>query len=142
MQNQHKRAFFLTCDWTALERMMRGEVNEPEGMPSVYLPWVRYRERGYDVHVFYLSQFEDEGTIEFRGCRIHKVRRSRFFEWRNRQKRLRLRFPADNIFLYRAAKGVAASDGAPTVVYAMQPWLSYAAFVLGWKYGAKVRNRR
>ncbi len=128
-----KRVFFLTGEWTALKRFVRGEVCEPEGMPSVYLPWLRYKDRGYGVHVFMIGSFEDSSTIDFMGCSIHLVARPRLFAWRNRQKRFRCRFPADCYFLYKAAVAV-GKNGPPDVVYSLQPWLSYTAWALGRKY--------
>jgi glycosyltransferase involved in cell wall biosynthesis len=136
-----KRVFFLTGGWVAMERMVRGELPEPEGMPSVYLPWVRFRERGYSVDVFYLNNFESEGTVTFRGCRIHRVKRPRFFEWRNRQRRFRLRFPFDGVLLYLAAARYAKYMGTPDVVYAMQPWPAFPAWAIGRKCGATIVKR-
>lgn len=127
------RIFFLTGEWTALERFVRGQVPEPEGMPSVYLPWLHYKKRGYDVHVFMLGTFEKRRTIDFYGCTIHLVTRSKFFQWRNKQKVFRCRFPADCYFLYKAAITV-GKDIPPDIIYSLAPWDSYAAWALAKKY--------
>lgn len=129
----NRRIFFLTGEWSALARFVRGEVPEPEGMPSVYLPWLRYRSRGYDVHVFMIGNFGNNGPIDFCGCKIHLVARPKFFEWRNKQKRFRCRFPADCCFLYKAAVAVGKSR-PPDIVYSLQPWLSYTGWTLAKKY--------
>ncbi len=132
---QNKSIFFLTGEWTALKRFVRGEVDEPEGMPSVYKPWQRFRERGYDVHVFMIGQFEHDKTIHFKGCNIHLVSRSKFFQWRNKKKKLRGRFPADQFFLYRAAKQI-GDLAPPSIVCAYQPWHSFDAYALCKRYGS------
>jgi len=71
-----KRVFFLTIEWAGLARFIRGEAAGPEGTPSAYLPWIRYRERGYDVHVFMVGDFESNDTVDFHGCKIHLLNRS------------------------------------------------------------------
>lgn len=129
----HRQIFFLTGEWAALARFVRGQVPEPEGMPSVYLPWLRYNSKGYDVHIFMIGNFAENSLIDFCGCRIHLVGRPKFFEWRNRQKSFRCRFPADCYFLYKAAAAVGKSR-PPEIVYSVQPWLSYAAWALSKKY--------
>jgi len=127
------RVFFLSGEWTALRRFVRGEVAEPEGMPSVYRPWLHYKKKGYDVHVFMVGKFAESRTIDYRGCSIHLVARPRFFAWRNSKKVLRCRFPADCYFLYRSGIAV-GKDGRPDVIYSLQPWLSFAAWALARKY--------
>ncbi len=129
----NKRIFFLTGEWTALARFVRGEVPGPEGMPSVYLPWLRYKSRGYDVHVFMIGNFRENGPVDFCGCKIHLVARPKLFEWRNKQARFRCRFPADCYFLYKAANAIAHTE-PPDIVYSLQPWLSYAGWALAKKY--------
>jgi len=77
------RIFFLTLEWTALERFIRREAAFVEGMPSVYLPWLHYKKRGYDVDIFIVGDFEKADIVDFQGCSIHLVPRPKFF--RNRQ---------------------------------------------------------
>jgi len=108
---------------------VRGEVPEPEGMPSVYRPWLRYRERGYDVHVLIDSPFGRKRTLDFHGCSLHVVPRSRFFRWTAANKRFRLGFLGRTISLYRAAVATGRSC-PPAIIYALDPWLSPLAWGL------------
>jgi L-malate glycosyltransferase len=140
-----KRVFFLTGDWVALHRLMYGESSVPEGMPSVYLPWLRYQSRGYEVHVLYLENYpntlEFMRAVNFQGVQIHRVRRPTFFQWLNRNSIFRFRFPMDIIVLYRAACKLAQQKGPPDVVYTLQPWFGPATWILGKKYKAVVVSR-
>lgn len=140
-----KRVFFLTGDWVALHRLMYGEVSVPEGMPSVYLPWLRYRAHGYEVHVLYLENYpntpEFTRTVDFHGIPIHRVRRPTFLQWFNKNSIFRFRFPTDIIVMYRAARKIAQSEGAPSIIYTLEPWLGPATWLLGRKYKALTVHR-
>jgi glycosyltransferase involved in cell wall biosynthesis len=138
---QHdRRVFFLSGGWVALRKIVFNEGKEPEGMPSVYRPWLRYKDHNYDVHVFYVDNFpntiEFQEPINFHGVWIHRVRRPAFFQWRNRARYLKLRFPADLVILYLYASKVAKKFGAPCIVYSLMPWLNPVAWCLKRKFKA------
>jgi len=131
------KVFFLTGEWTGLKRYVRGDANFPEGMPSVYLPWLKYKERGYDVDVFISGSFEKTDVIDFHGCTIHLVRQPWFS--RLLAKILGKKFGgiimllSDNICLYRSAARVARRS-PPRIVYSLRPWNSSAARLLGKRF--------
>jgi len=139
------RVFFLTADWVALHRLMYGETSVPEGMPSVYLPWLRYKEHGYEVHVLYLENYPN--TDEFRqdvilnGVPIHRVRKPTLFQRLNKNRIFRFRFPFDIILMYLAARKLAKSQGKPDILYTLMPWLSPATWLLGKQYKALTVHR-
>lgn len=140
IEQHDRRVFFLSGGWVALRKIVFNEGKEPEGMPSVYRPWLRYKDHNYDVHVFYIDNFpntiEFQEPINFHGVWIHRVRRPTFFQWRNRARYLKLRFPADLVILYLYASKVAKKFGAPCIVYSLMPWLNPVAWCLKRKFKA------
>lgn len=139
------RVYFLTGDWVALHRLMYGLSSVPEGMPSVYLPWLRYQAHGYEVHVLYLENFPNTPefihSVDFDGVHIHRVRRPTIFQWLNQNSIFRFRFPMDIIVMKRAACKLAQKNGPPAVVYSLQPWFGPTAWMLGKKYQAVTVSR-
>lgn len=140
-----KRVFFLTADWVALHRLMYGEISVPEGMPSVYLPWLHYQAHGYVVHVLYLENYpntpEFTRAVNFHGVQIHRVRRPTYVQWLNQNRMFRFRFPTDIVLMYGAACKLAQNEGAPSIIYTLQPWLGPATWLLGKKYKALTVHR-
>lgn len=135
--NMTKRVFFLTDEWTALRRFVRREVSFPEGMPSVYLPWVAYKKRGYDVHVLMIGRFRRRDMLLFEECTIHLLPRS----WLSRavsrllgrQLGEPVKLASDNLRLYRDATRIGRCL-PPTVVYTLRPREVWAAWLLGRRY--------
>jgi hypothetical protein len=110
-------------------------------MPAVYNSWLRYRERGYDVHIFYLDEAaENAAELSYHGCKIHVIPWSPFLRWFSRQRYLTMRFVPKCLALYSAAKQ-AGDSAPPEVVYSLQPGVSPAAWALGKRYGALVVKR-
>lgn len=123
------RVFFLTLEWSALRRFVRREVGFPEGMPSVYRPWLRYKERGYNVDVFIVGDFEKRDIVNFHGCNIHLVPSPKFFQKRTWPFPLnQLRLLVDNIFIYSAVASVAKDLQPPDIIYTYR--LDFT--LLGW----------
>jgi len=122
--------------------MVRREVEAPEGMPSVYLPWLAYQRHGWDVHVFYLGNFRPDELKElnFAGCHIHPVGRSDFFTKMNRRKILRMRAVADCRFLFDATLRQAEVT-PPAFIYTLMPWLSPAVTKLAKRFPAVTVKR-
>jgi len=119
--NNHKRVFFLTGEWAGLARFVRGEAPGPEGTPSTYLPWIRYRERGYDVHIFMVGNFDNNKTVDLQGCKIHLLDRYRSSTGR-RHNRFINNLPA-GIVTQRILRNAAAEVGdhaPPQIVYALR----------------------
>lgn len=133
--NEQKRVFFLTNEWGGLSRFVRGQAPGPEGTPSSYLPWLRYRERGYDVHIFMVGDFGKNNTINFHGCKIHLVKKQpsskwRWIDWLMNKIHGSI---ANWIVLYRAA--VAVGDRTPPqIVYALREGTVHAVWALRRRY--------
>jgi len=124
------RVFFITKEWSALKRFVRRQVDEPEGMPSVYMPWLAFRQRGYEVHVFMVGDFDAPDSLDYHGCRIHLVRRGQV----SRPERL-LKEATDNLRLYQAAARFGAFR-RPDLVYTQREDETYAAWALSRRFGA------
>ena len=134
MKNE-KRIFFLTGEWDGLARFVRGKAHGPEGTPSAYLPWIRYRERGYDVHIFMEGDFENNNIIDFQGCKIHLVNRGVPSFFRKQHSRM-----VNGIALRKAA--IAVGDRTPPqIVYALREGKVRAASFLGKRYGCVTVKR-
>jgi glycosyltransferase involved in cell wall biosynthesis len=139
-----KRVFFLIGECSGFRHLVREEVAVPEGAPSMYLPWLGYKRRGYEVDVFYVGRFKHERCVPFEGCVIHTVPRS----WLGRllgkmpEKNLQmyLRRAFENMSLYQSAAR-AAQTCPPSVVYALRPPYVHAARRLATRYGACFINR-
>lgn len=131
----NKRVFFLTLEWSALRRFVRREVGFPEGMPSVYRPWLRYKERGYNVDVFIVGDFEKRDILNFHGCNIHLVPSPKFFQkrtWPFPLNQLRLLF--DNIFIYSTAASVAKDLQSPDIIYTYRLDFTLLGWILAKRY--------
>jgi len=103
----------------------------------VYLPWVAYEKRGYDVHVLMIGGFRRRDTLSFEGCTIHLIPRSllcravsRLF---GRQLGELTTLVLDNLRLYRRAVRVGRRL-PPTVVYTLRPMKIWAAWLLSRRY--------
>jgi glycosyltransferase involved in cell wall biosynthesis len=135
------RVFFLSQEWVALNRFVKGEVNFPEGMPSVYIPWLRYKEQGHDVHVFIIGDFKKINILNFQGCQIHIVPRIKYFQNRT------CRFPIftikqffDSLSLCKAVTSIARNK-PPHVIYSYQEQTTYVGWLLA-KYFRAVFIKR
>lgn len=125
-----KRVFFLIGECSGFRNLVRDEAAVPEGAPAVYLPWLGYKKRGYDVDIFYIGRFKHERCVQFEGCVIHTVPRP----WLGRvlakvpgkNVKMDLRRVFENVGLYRSAARV-ARDRPPSVVYALRPAYVHAA---------------
>jgi len=131
------RVFFLTLEWTALRRFVRRQVGFPEGMPSVYLPWLQFKKRGYDVDVFIVGDFEKRDILDFQGCSIHLVPSPKFC--RNKVWPFpldQLRRLADNIMIYLAAISSTHGQQPPDVIYSYRVEVTFAVWALARHYHA------
>lgn len=139
-----KRVFFLIDDCSALKRLVRKEAGSPEGAPSVYLPWLGYRQYGYEVDIFTVGKFPRKGITDFEGCTIHIVPRPMLqrvlAKIRSNNIRMLLRTVFENIALYRAGSQVAETR-PPSVVYSLRPMLMHAAQRLAKRYDACLISR-
>ena len=119
-----KRVFFLIGECSGVRNLVRDEAAVPEGAPAVYLPWLGYKRRGYDVDVFYIGRFKHERCVQFEGCVIHTVPRPWlgrvFAKAPGKNVKVDLRRVFENVGLYRSAARV-AKDRPPSVVYALRP---------------------
>ncbi len=142
---KNMRVFFLTGEWAGLRLFIRGESDEPEGMPSRHLPWSRYKERGYEVHVFVLGDFQEGKVVDCHGCKIHLTSRPQLLQRMTRPGLLgrflaRLRFPVDCIVIYRAVASV-AERFRPAIVYASGTWGVFVAWWLAKRYDSMFVKR-
>jgi len=125
-----KRVFFLIGECSGLRRLVRNETTLPEGAPSVYLPWLGYKKRGYEVDVFYVGRFKQEGRVLFEGCVIHTIPRPWLSQvltkLPSRNLKMHLRVAFENSALCRSAARVAQTR-PPRVVYSLRPVYMCAA---------------
>lgn len=141
VEKKANNVFFLTGEWTAFRRFVRQEVAFPEGMPSVYLSWLRYKEQGYDVHIFMMGRFRKyrHRLVDFQGCTIHLVTKPIICRLLARVLGRRLGLGGfiwlvcDNICLYGRAVRVARRL-PPTIVYSLRPLNAFAARLLSKRY--------
>jgi glycosyltransferase involved in cell wall biosynthesis len=130
------RVFFLTGEWTALRRFVRGQVSFPEGMPSVYRPWLCYKQRGYDVDVLMPGDFRQDATLDFQGCSVHLLARPRLLRKNKCSFFLfQLRALYDQARLYRRCLEVARRR-RPDVIYCYDQQYIPAAWLLAKRCGS------
>jgi glycosyltransferase involved in cell wall biosynthesis len=137
------RVFFLTLEWTALRRFVRRQVQFPEGMPSVYLPWLQFKKRGYDVHILMLGDFDKPDIIDFQGCLIHLVPRLKIL----RHRRLgfvldKFRWLADSIIMYTNVSALSNKVGLPDVLYLCRYEMVPTVWALAKRYKSFFVQRR
>ncbi len=138
------RVIFLTTEWVALERLVRREADFPEGMPSVYLPWLRYKGRGYEVDVFVFGDFDARDCVDFRGCKIHLVPQPRTFRMRAWPFPLSaIRSLVNAIILCKAVASVASGWGreSPNIVYTYRASFAYLGWLIAQRYRATFVKR-
>lgn len=129
------RVFFLTLKWVALSRFIRREVTFPEGMPSVYLPWLRYKKRGYEVDVFIVGDFEKADLVDFQGCNIHLVPRPKCFQNRKWGFLLnKLRWLMDSIIIYSAVTSTVRGQRPPDIIYTYRLDFTCVGWALAKRY--------
>jgi len=130
------RVFFITDEWTALRRFVRREVDFPEGMPSVYVPWLRYQAAGYEVHIFLVGDFDKTDMLDFQGCQIHLVPRAKRFQNRICHFPLYMvRQISDWACLYNSAATI-AREKSPHVIYSYQEKNTYVGWLLAKRFQA------
>lgn len=103
----------------------------------MYLPWLQYKKRGYDVHIFMIGKFQRTDTIDFKGCIIHLIPKPLFpramaklsGKWIGSY----IRLFSDNLCLYQSAVKVARQSPVK-IVYSFMPWYAYAAWLLSKRY--------
>lgn len=131
------RVFFLTSEWTALRRFVRRQVQFPEGMPSVYLPWLQFKKKGYDVHILILDDFDKPDIIDFEGCLIHLLPRLKILQNRSLGFFLdKFRWLADSITMYTNTSALANKVGFPDVVYLYRCEMTPIAWALAKRHNA------
>jgi glycosyltransferase involved in cell wall biosynthesis len=131
------RVCFLTLEWSGLERFVRREVEFPEGMPSVYLPWLRYKERGYHVDVFMVGDFKKKDILDFAGCNVHLIPRPRLLQGKRWAFPLnQLRLLADSLIVYLTVVSVARKQKPPDIVYAYRVDFTFVGWALAKRYRA------
>lgn len=116
----------------------------PEGMPSVYLPWSRYKERGHDVDVFMVGDFEKTDCLYFEGCHIHLIPRPKLFQrrsWRWYSPLAELRLLIDSIIIYLRVVSVSRYRLSPDVIYVYRPPLTIVGWALAKRYRATFIKR-
>ena len=137
VEKKANNVFFLTGEWTAFRRFVRQEVAFPESMPSVYLTWLSYKKRGYNVYVIMIGDFNKKETMQLNGFDLHLIPKS--FLSRVLGKLLGKNLGGlmglypNNIKLFLYAVKL-ASCFRLTIVYSLREDYAYAAWLLSKRF--------
>ena len=122
-----KTVCFVTGAWDGWADFIEGRSSGPGGTPSSWIPWLHYKQSGYEVIVIMIGRFKKRSEFDFRGCRMFII------PWREPVSYLGINltnFFAPFVYrrLWREICTI-CDTFRPRIVYALREYY----FVFGWR---------